>query len=395
VSLPAAPIAWRVLFGFVALATAFAGTFVASAGFARKESASGSLISTAGLIRVAPRRDGVLSDLRVGEGERVAAGQALFTVGSSTDLESGGTLDAAVLANIDAQMRLLQEQIEAEPARTAGESRRLDALIRTVEAQNAALLAQRAWQAQRVRVAQDRYDALRDLHGKGSVSKAALQAQEENLLEMRQALAELERQLAATDREREQTRHQRDQLPVEQGERLSQLRLSLAERERQRAEIDARRAQVIRAPIAGRVTALQAGPGQTVDASRPLLTLVPVDAELRAELFVPSRAIGFVKPGQRVRLQIEAFPYQRFGTQGGTVETVSQAVLAPQDVIGKVTLAEPAYRVTVRLDRQTVDAFGTQTPLQPDMALTADIVLEERSLLAWLVEPLLSVRGRM
>jgi membrane fusion protein len=155
------------------------------------------------------------------------------------------------------------------------------------------------------------------------------------------------------------------------------------------------RAQVMTAPIAGRVTSLQAAPGQIVDPNKPLLALLPDGASLFAELFVPSRAIGFVEPGQRVRLMVDAFPYQRFGTLGGSVATVSQAVLSPNDVLGKVALTEAAYRVTVRLDRQDIDAFGRAAPLQPDMTLKADIVLEGRSLVAWLFEPLISVRGRM
>ncbi|MFL5160676.1 MAG: HlyD family efflux transporter periplasmic adaptor subunit, partial [Microvirga sp.] len=121
----------------------------------------------------------------------------------------------------------------------------------------------------------------------------------------------------------------------------------------------------------------------------------PEGASLLAELFVPSRAIGFVEPGQRVRLMVDAFPYQRFGTLGGSVATVSRAVLSPNEVLGKVALTEPAYRITVRLDRQDIDAFGRAAPLQPDMTLKADIVLEGRSLVAWLFEPLISVRGRM
>lgn len=152
---------------------------------------------------------------------------------------------------------------------------------------------------------------------------------------------------------------------------------------------------MIRAPLAGRVTALQASPGQTVDQARPILTLIPDGAELQAEIFVPSRAIGFIQPGQRVRLMIEAFPYQRFGTREGTTVTVSQSILAPNEVLGKVVLKEPAYRVTVRLDEQTIRAFGRSVPLQPDMNVQADIILEERSLLAWLLEPAMSIRGRM
>ncbi|MFC1458902.1 HlyD family efflux transporter periplasmic adaptor subunit [Microvirga arabica] len=205
----------------------------------------------------------------------------------------------------------------------------------------------------------------------------------------------MDRELAEADKSLSQAQLQREQLPVLQAERLAQLRLNLADRERQRAEAESQRAQVITAPISGRVTALQAAPGQIVDPTKPLMTLLPDGASLLADLFVPSRAIGFIEPGQRVCLMVDAFPYQRFGTVGGSVETMSQAMISPDEVIGKVALSEPAYRVTVRLDRQAIDAFGRQIALQPDMTLKADIVLEGRSLVAWLFEPLISVRGRM
>ena len=65
------------------------------------------------------------------------------------------------------------------------------------------------------------------------------------------------------------------------------------------------------------MSALQASLGQAVDPAKPLMTLTPRGGALRAELYVPSRAIGFVKTGQRVRLLYDAFPYQKFGPGRG------------------------------------------------------------------------------
>jgi membrane fusion protein len=369
--------------------------FISTAGYARKETARGALISTAGTVRVFARSGGTVKGLVVKEGDQVEAGEALFTIDSQQGLEEGGTLAAALLRSLDAQIQLIGQQIDAEPKRIANEIVRLDATIESVKAQQRAIDAQRALQAERIDAAEERRRGLAQLYQKGSVTKVTLQEQEGIHLASRQSLADLDRQLAATERELEQSRLQREQLPVQQGERLSQLRLSLADRERDRTEAAARGAQVVRSPVRGRVTALQINNGQIVDQSRPLLTLVPDGAELKAELFVPSRAIGFVKVGQPVRLMVDAFPFQRFGVQKGHVETVSQTVLAPNEILAAISVKEPAYRVTVRLDRQDVDAYGMQVPLQPDMSLDADIVLEERSLVAWLFNPLLTARGRM
>ena len=52
-----------------------------------------------------------------------------------------------------------------------------------------------------------------------------------------------------------------------------------------------------------------------------------------------------------------------------------------------MTLNEPAYKVTVALDRPDIDAYGRTMPLQPDMLLQADIILEQRRCMSWLIEP--------
>ena len=62
------------------------------------------------------------------------------------------------------------------------------------------------------------------------------------------------------------------------------------------------------------------------------------------------------------------------------------------DAFGPIELKEPAYRVTAALDRPDIDAYGKKIPLQADMLLRADIILEKRSLISWLLDPLLSVR---
>ncbi|MGF9758304.1 HlyD family efflux transporter periplasmic adaptor subunit [Microvirga sp. 0TCS3.31] len=395
VSLPVAPLSWQLLGGFVIACIGVVVLFLGTAEYARKETAGGSLVAAGGAVRVGALRGGVVTELKVKEGERVAAGQPLFTVASRQGLEAGGTLDAAILAALDTQAQVLKEQIAADPARMENEIRRLDATVVSVTAERDALSVQRRLMVERVRVTEERRNTIARLAEQGHTTRAALQEQDEALLARRQSLAEIDRELAEAEKELGQAQLQRDQLPVQQAERLAQLRLSLADRERQRAEAESQRAQVITAPIGGRVTALQAAPGQIVDPTKPLMTLLPDGASLLADLFVPSRAIGFIEPGQRVRLMVDAFPYQRFGTVGGSIETVSQAVLSPDEVIGKVALSEPAYRVTVRLDRQAIEAFGRQIALQPDMTLKADIVLEGRSLVAWLFEPLISVRGRM
>ena len=62
------------------------------------------------------------------------------------------------------------------------------------------------------------------------------------------------------------------------------------------------------------------------------------------------------------------------------------------DTGGPIKLNEPTYRVIASLERQEIDVNGKPVALQPDMLLKADIILERRSLIDWLLSPLRSVR---
>ena len=71
---------------------------------------------------------------------------------------------------------------------------------------------------------------------------------------------------------------------------------------------------------------------------------------------------------------------------------MSTTVLTGADTAAPITLKEPAYKATVALDQSYVNARGKQLALQPDMLLKADIILERRTLVDWILNPLLSTR---
>ncbi len=162
----------------------------------------------------------------------------------------------------------------------------------------------------------------------------------------------------------------------------------------QRSKIEGNSSYAIVAPVSGRVTSLQASVGSTVTGVVPLMILIPDGAQLRADIFVPSRAIGYVRPGQEVRLLYDAFPYQRFGSFAARVETISRQAIAGQETNAPFKIDEPVYRVIVVPDRQQVDAYGQRVALQPGMTLVADLVLDRRSFLDWILDPVRAVANR-
>ena len=386
---------WSVLTSFLGLSLAAAITFAATANYARKQTTAGALVPDTGTVRIATPHAGVLTEVFVANGATVTPGDPLFTVDYRQSLEGGGTLDASVRAALEHQATLLKEQLASEEVRAQAERGRLEAKIAGQSDELDALASQRQLADTRVRVAHDRAVVANDLYRRGLITESDFRMREDAALARQQELAALDQRIASAKQSIREARLGLEQLPADSGDRVAKLRAGLDDLEQRKAEAAAQGSQIVRAPIAGRVTSLQGTAGMRVDTAKPVLALLPRSASLQAELFVPSRAIGFVRPGQQVRLMYDAFPFQRFGTYGGTVEGVSETVLAPDEVIGPAHPRDPSYRVTVRLDRPTVAAFGHEVALQPDMTVQADIVLEPRTLLEWLLEPLYSLRGRI
>ena len=147
-----------------------------------------------------------------------------------------------------------------------------------------------------------------------------------------------------------------------------------------------------------------AEPGQAVSPSSALASLVREGAVLQAELYAPSSAVGFVRPGQAVRLRLEAFPYQKYGQLDGQVVQVSRTPLSSGELpaqpftaslagAGSGQAGEALFRITVALDGSTREAWPQ--PLVAGMRLQADVLLERRRLLEWLFEPLFGLRNRL
>jgi membrane fusion protein len=293
---------------------------------------------------------------------------------------------------LSVQKMILSSQIEAEDRSARSENDRLAAAIRSGEAELELLTSQIGFQDEQIAIAQKLVETAHKMQAAGYFSTPEVYRREEGLLDAKQTLSSLKQRYSARQTELTQTRSSLQQLPTESARRLQPLRSELAQIDQRIAEVGGRRSFAIRAPIAGRIANLQATVGQIADPKRLQLDILPLKSPLQAVLFVPTRAIGFVRPGQKVRLLYDAFPFQRFGTYSGRVASVSKTILSDAGLSAPVELKEPAYKVIAELDRPDVDANGQKVPLQAGMLLRADILLEKRELIRWLLDPILNVR---
>jgi membrane fusion protein len=380
-------LAWVITISGVAIVV-----FLFIAQYARKETAVGYLTPTIGTAKIFAPQRGTIKQVHVEEGDVVRAGEPLLTVETDQIAANGADVNASMLETLVAQKGLLANNIKAEEQRAGSERERLSAMIRGLETEIGQLQGQIKLQAERLKAAEADLRAADELKTKGFMSSFEHRRREVQVLEQRQAMSALNQQLASRQNQLTETNYSLSQLPTVMAQKVQALRNDLATTEQRIAEVNGKRAYVLRAPTAGRVSTLQATVGQSADPQRLQLEIIPENGVLQAELFVPARAIGFVQAGQPVRILYDAFPYQHFGTYTGHVAKVSQTLLTKSDAAGPIVLNEPAYRVTVALDRENIDAQGKTVALQPDMLLKADIILERRSIISWLTGPLRGIR---
>ncbi len=362
---------------------------------------AGMLVSEPGLVRVFAPQPGVLVRLYVREGRRVTRGAPLMEL--STELQTvalGDTREAVVhrlQSRRDSLLSVRRGQVQLQARQAESITKRLGAVKDAEEhlSQEALLLRSR------IVLAGMGVGRQQQLYASRLVSVQTLDQAQDTMLQLASEKQSLERQRAALEQERVSLSTDLADLPLKNRAELAETDRTIAELEQEIAESEARRQIVLAAPQNGTVSAVQAELGSSVNTSVPLLDIIPAGSRLRAQLFAPSRAIGFVAPGQHVLLRYEAFPYQKFGSYKGVVASVSRAAVSPaelpQQLTGLTTLYDahaPIYRVTVVLERQDVTAYGKPVALQPGMQLQADVQIEKRRLIDWVFDPLYTLTGR-
>ncbi|MBK1661034.1 HlyD family type I secretion periplasmic adaptor subunit [Paracraurococcus ruber] len=370
---------------------------------------SGRLAPDAPPIVLQPMERGVIREIRVKPGDIVRRGQVLavldpsFAEADRAALAAQRATLAAQLARLEAELdgrvlppggadleALLQAALQARrqailAARLRGleeEIRGQETAIRTLEATDAVLAEQAA-------IARD----VEEMRGR------LMQGQVGSRLSFLGARADRLRAERERDQGRGRTAELRHVLEAKRAERAGLLedwrRQILEEAVRTRSELArveealgkaSRLAELtlVTAPEDGTVLEVaRRSVGSVLREAEPLVSLVPAAAPLIAEIALRSADIGHVRAGDAVVLKVDAFPWQRHGAVQGRLRAVAPDSLAPEGQAGAV------HRAQVALDAPALRHLPEGSRLIPGMTLTAEIKAGERSLLSYLLFPIL------
>lgn len=359
--------------------------------YERAESVPGLVVFNKGVAAIAPTRAGVISRIRVRDGDFVKKGDLLVEIRAEEDSAEGAPISGQVRKALLSQDEQLREQISYLRQASVAEARQADEEIALQSTQLIELKGRAESQKRLIQFAQREADANASVHARGFASTRDVENKEAALIERRQVLSQIESERVAKLSSMTVMRRAA-------ANALMQGRASIAGLEAQRAQIAQQMASTsasagyaIRASVDGVVTALEQREGQSVTANQQLGVVRPANGQLFARLYIPGSAVGFIGVGQTVRISVEAFPSDRFGAIPGRITEVSNAPITLTSVNGE---SKSTFLATVILDRDHVSAFGQRRPLLAGMAVTGRVSTGQENLVEWLFRPLFAVARR-
>ncbi|MDZ4864278.1 MAG: HlyD family efflux transporter periplasmic adaptor subunit [Gemmatimonadota bacterium] len=372
----------------VLIITLFAVVLVAAVVVHVPEVVSGRfiLVPVKGTDPVRALRAGLLSQVRVSEGDTVASGAALFVIRSvslsdrSADLR---TLETQRSSN-EQRLIILKSQYETRRRSDAADSRRLENRIRFLDglfrSKSTRLVLTRRLADSAIsgagRGAIGQLEASR-MELEASTLAEEVQSVQNDLDETRSDIARLAEDEAARDLEYQEARR---------GLLESMETATIHIRSMGRDLINSTDSGlVVTTPCAGTVLRMHVNaPGAVVQEGEILSEMACARDRLQGELVLPQSGVPQVQPGQGVKLRFDAFPYQRYGVRFGTVRWLGPT--------GTTSSDSGAFRALIELRDDSIRVRGRMKPLLPGMGGSADIVTGRRSLVSFVFEPIRALK---
>lgn len=396
------PVSFAVLTLVAGIFAAMVVTFFLYGSYTKRITVPGQLVPFSGQLKIHAPQYGLILERFVEEGQLIRRGAPLLRISSERYAGDSRPVHADVSDQLILRQRSLNDELEKKQRLQSEERQSLQSKLESLRRQLGTLAQQTASQERLVKLASNAADRYQGLMDKGYISMDQLQQRQSELLGQHQTLQGLARETTVLNQQLVEARHELAGLSALHENQLASIQRSLSGIQQELIESEAERALVITAPQDGVVTAILVEPGQTVDSSRVLMSIVPANSHLQAELYAPSKAIGFIHAGDPVRVRYQAYPYQKFGQHNGSVISISKATLSAIElatmtgsVPGLGLEGEQIYRIRVDIEAQSVLAYGKPRPLQTGMLVEADILQETRRLYEWVLEPLYSLTGKL
>ena len=331
---------------------------------------------------------GVVSDVLVGEGDRVGQGDVLLRFDpreaearlEAATLQRDGlhdllSVERAVLGELPVH-ELTASQRQLYNQQLAEQDGQADAERAALERSDVRLVGLERSLAASTTIA-DRYQQLLEAGAASELQALIAQEKVDSLRSERDAERQENQRLKALQTSGRSGRQVRLRQAIEtKAQRIATLNREIREAELLLAN------NVITAPIEGRVFDLSVRPSDVIqrgNSTQPLMRIVP-EGGLQAKIFIPNTAIGFIHTGQRADIALTSFNASEYGYLRSEVLQVGSDALTPQEqqeVLG-INAQGLHFPAVLSLSNQTLDVDDRSIALQAGMSLTANLHLRNR-----------------
>ncbi|MFQ0997172.1 HlyD family secretion protein [Gilliamella sp. CG25] len=364
--------------------------------YGRKIHVTGTLLPVEGVVTILSAEPSIVDQILVKENQKIKMGQTLFVL---RNLKYSSTHDAVQKFLVNKKNSLThQHNIFLNQNNIKKIS--LEKTLKNLEEEKNILQTQILVQSERVEIANEISEKFKKLIKAESVSIIDYNNKQSELLDQKSILFDLQQKLTSTDRNISDLETELLQIPLQEKQEISKFEQELSLIEKELIENEGLMLMNIVAPKDGVISTIMISKGQSIGDDVIIATLLPENQNLEANLFIPSSAIGFLKVGLPVSIRYDAFPYQKFGQHNGIINEISNNTLYLNELksIGIYSQKfndekDAFYRVKVKLDDQTMKAYGKNYPLKVGMTLESNIILEKRKIYEWIFEPIFSIKG--
>lgn len=362
-------------------------SYLSLADYTKKATATGYVTTDKGVITLTARGNGTIVELLVVEGDIVDKGAALAVL--DVDFSTlRGPLQREANSQMVARRRLLEADLSGAKALNESElaTRAVRQLLAATEI--ATVRRQIATQLERITIVSATLAQYKKMYDEGFFSELGLQDKSKELLAEKNALEALHRAETNLEKDGKTLSSEIELLKLKLADERRRINGTMAQLSIEEIQSEGRRQLVIVAPIDGKVTGILVSVGRAIKDNQSVLTIVPKNAQLQVDLYVPTKSAAALKTGVLVAMQHRAFPYEKFGMQRGTVISVSSTALPAGDLPYPVASGELYFLVAVKPLPFIHPDTKMLLELRPGMMVDGRIELETRSLLRWLIEPL-------
>ena len=333
--------AWLLTLAAAGMAAAIVA-FLLLGSYTRRASVAGQLVPLQGVVTLPAPVTGIVERLDAAEGDAASAGQALAIIQAPRAMPESGNGGAALEQQIRQQKASLQD---AQQQQLRQQASGLNEQLHAARRELLQIEAEAATRQRQTRLAREKLARYQSLEKAGAASAVSVQEQQSAVFEHEAQTQTLLRQAASTRRLLAQLEQALRELPSQRAAARANHARDMAQLEQSEVQVRMDNRLAVTAPVAGVIAAQLVRQGQAVQAGQPLLSLLPGQGTLQAHLLAPSRAVGFIEPGDKVMLRYQAYPYQKFGHHTGRVASISRSALTRSELQALSSVYQNLFRV--------------------------------------------------